>query len=562
MDILTLPNLAAWSIQVFVVVLLAAGLMAAARIDAAGVRYAFWRGVLALCLVLPLVQGRQPAAGAGSVTIEMAVTAVEVPASPAARGPADWTPVVLFVIAAGAAVRLGWLGLNGLRLRRLRRRSEVMDGGDVHADLQALIGVRCDVRYVPRLRQPVTFGVLRPVILLPAPLREAAPDVQRAVISHELFHVKRRDWAWLVAEELVCAALWFNPAIWWTVARVHDARELVVDELAVLATGRRRAYVEALMAFADETSLAPVAAFGGRSSLFHRIVQLSQERVMSSHRLVFTCGVVAAVLSAGAWQAVAAFPLAATVQQPQDGEPQAVERSGASATRGQVNADGALRVGGTVKTPKKIRDVRPVYPDDARAAGVSGVVILEARIGADGEVEEAAVLRSIPMLDEAALDAVRQWAFTPTLLNGEPVPVILTVTVNFTLQDDAATHTIQTAGALRVGGAVKPPKKIRDVRPAYPAEARDARVSGVVILEVRIGPGGEVEDAVVLRSVPMLDEAALDAVRQWAFTPTLLNGQPVPVIMTVTVNFTLQKDAAPRAAAVAAASTAVEPAAR
>ncbi len=93
-----------------------------------------------------------------------------------------------------------------------------------------------------------------------------------------------------------------------------------------------------------------------------------------------------------------------------------------------------VRVGGNIKVPTKIKDVRPIYPDDARAAGVTGVVIIEAVIDPAGRVGSARVLRSIPMLDQAAVDAVRQWEFTPTLLNGAAVPVIMTVTVNFTLQ--------------------------------------------------------------------------------------------------------------------------------
>jgi protein TonB len=96
--------------------------------------------------------------------------------------------------------------------------------------------------------------------------------------------------------------------------------------------------------------------------------------------------------------------------------------------------DGAVRIGGNVKTPEKTKHVAAVYPADAQAARVQGVVIIEARIEADGRVGAAHVLRSIPMLDEAALDAVRQWEFTPTLLNGVPVAVMMTVTVNFTLQ--------------------------------------------------------------------------------------------------------------------------------
>ena len=78
------------------------------------------------------------------------------------------------------------------------------------------------------------------------------------------------------------------------------------------------------------------------------------------------------------------------------------------------------------------------------------------------------------------------------------------------------------------------------MNPVYPSIAQSARVQGVVIVEATIGPDGRVSDARVLRSIPLLDQAALDAVRQWVFTPTLLNGVPVPVIMTVTVNFTLQ----------------------
>ena len=92
-----------------------------------------------------------------------------------------------------------------------------------------------------------------------------------------------------------------------------------------------------------------------------------------------------------------------------------------------------VRAGVDVRQPKKIHDVRPVYPPLALTARVEGMVIIEATIDVDGGVTSARILRSHPLLDEAALDAVRQWRFTPTLLNGVPVPVILTVTVAFQL---------------------------------------------------------------------------------------------------------------------------------
>lgn len=96
---------------------------------------------------------------------------------------------------------------------------------------------------------------------------------------------------------------------------------------------------------------------------------------------------------------------------------------------------GAMRVGVQgIKEPRKIKDKRPKYPDDAMQARVQGTVILEASIDTQGNVTDLKVLRGIPMLNEAAIKAVQQWKYTPTLLEGVPVPVIMTVTVNFRLQ--------------------------------------------------------------------------------------------------------------------------------
>jgi protein TonB len=93
--------------------------------------------------------------------------------------------------------------------------------------------------------------------------------------------------------------------------------------------------------------------------------------------------------------------------------------------------------------------------------------------------------------------------------------------------------------AVRVGGQIKEPKKLKQVAPVYPDIAKQARVQGVVILECTISPQGKVTDVKILRGIPLLDAAAIEAVKQWVYSPTLLNGVPVPVIMTVTVNFRL-----------------------
>jgi len=93
-----------------------------------------------------------------------------------------------------------------------------------------------------------------------------------------------------------------------------------------------------------------------------------------------------------------------------------------------------VHVGGEIKSPVKVVDMAPTYPAIAKAAHVDGIVILEAVIAEDGSVTDVRVLRSIPLLDAAAVEAVRQWQYTPTLLNGQPVRVVMTVTVAFKLR--------------------------------------------------------------------------------------------------------------------------------
>jgi TonB family protein len=104
------------------------------------------------------------------------------------------------------------------------------------------------------------------------------------------------------------------------------------------------------------------------------------------------------------------------------------------ADAGQAASDpDAVRVGGDVKQPIKIRDAKPVYPPMARQSHTQGVVVLEVTIGDDGKVKAVKVLKSIAMLELAAVDAVKQWEFKPTIVNGKATPVIMTTAVNFKL---------------------------------------------------------------------------------------------------------------------------------
>ena len=108
---------------------------------------------------------------------------------------------------------------------------------------------------------------------------------------------------------------------------------------------------------------------------------------------------------------------------------------GANAAPPEPAPQQLVRPGGGIKPPRKIVDVKPIYPELALTARQTGVVILETIIDAQGRVETVRVLRGYSLLNQAAIDAVKQWRFTPTLLNGEPVPIVMTVTVNFELKD-------------------------------------------------------------------------------------------------------------------------------
>jgi len=202
----------------------------------------------------------------------------------------------------------------------------------------------------------------------------------------------------------------------------------------------------------------------------------------------------------------------------------------------------AVRAVGDIQPPKLIKQVAPVYPEEARKAGVEGVVILEAKADEQGNVVDARILRSVDPLDNAALAAVRQWKYEPLVIAGKARKVLFTVTVRFTLKDGEKAKMLEkfAAGAVKAEGAIEPPKLVEEVVPVYPEAARVAGVQGVVILSVRTDATGKVADTIVLRSIPLLDQAAIDAVRQWVYEPKVIGGQTVSVVFTVTVRFVLK----------------------
>ncbi len=378
MPIEAIGNLAIYSLQIAAIIAGASLLPWALKLDNAGARYTYWRAIGVLCLVLPWIQPykqleSRPSSVADSAVVDAVAASVR---SAGADMPVDWAVVILSLLALGAILRLSWLGLGLYKLRSLRLSGSREPGIVVDADLQRTLGTRAHIHHAAAVDHPVTFGLLRPVVLLPETLRDQSPDIRRAVVAHELVHVKRRDWTWLVVEEVVVCLLWFHPAVWWLVSRIQLAREEVVDELAILVTGRRKAYIEALLAFADSTSVLPIAAFARRRHLFRRIALVSKEDVMSSRRIVASCAAMALLVVTGSWFTVSAFPLrgaAANVLQNQAGPGPLERRANAVTPENPI--------------PRRVQHQVPLMPDIPGVTG--GTVIVQVTLDELGRVAEA-----------------------------------------------------------------------------------------------------------------------------------------------------------------------------
>ncbi len=172
-----------------------------------------------------------------------------------------------------------------------------------------------------------------------------------------------------------------------------------------------------------------------------------------------------------------------------------------------------------------------------------GAIVLDfLGITASDPTENTQVINSI-VRDLVLIDGER----TVVLEATDPANGSVTIAVTATALDEpAGQRAAGSAAPIRVGDGVPPPRKVHDVSPVYPSAARTLRVQGLVILEATIGATGEVVDVEVLRSVPELDAAAVAAVEQWRYEPTLVDGEAVPVVMTVTIHFGLPEAGTPR----------------
>ncbi|MDP2997953.1 MAG: energy transducer TonB [Bryobacterales bacterium] len=197
-----------------------------------------------------------------------------------------------------------------------------------------------------------------------------------------------------------------------------------------------------------------------------------------------------------------------------------------------------VRVGGNVQRSKLVRKVPPQYPPLARREGIQGTVRFNATIGKDGAVAKLEVVAGHPLLVPAAMQAVRQWIYQPTLVNKIPVEVITQIDVDVTPDD--VPGDVGKRRTYRVGeDGVSPPSVARKVEPQFPKGLRHQGLTATVVLRVVVGSDGRVGSA----SIQQIDGrrefggAAIEAVRRWKFTPGMKDGRPVDAEASIEVNF-------------------------
>lgn len=600
MPALWLENLVAYSLQIAVIATAGVLLLRLLRIRIPKVRLICWQALMGACLLLPAIQPRLPGKKvSSSVQIFTGPATVADPAHQSRRAAFPVAQSVLALVAAGVAIRFAILGLGFWRIRCYRRHSRFVPGA--FEDLQRRMGVFADVLVSEEISGPVTFGLLRPIILV----REGSLG-DESIGCHELLHVRRRDWLFTVLEEFILSVFWFHPAMWWLVAEIQLAREETVDREVVAILNSRDRYLESLLSLAATKAgldLVPASPFLRKRHLQKRVASLLKEISMSKLRLNSSLLAFAAALALIGWISVMSFPLQAAPQDKIDAPGVTVQPS-------------ALTL---------LHRAAVVYPPDALAKRIQGSVAVELSLSETGTVNDARVLSGPEELRKAALQSVLQWHYSndahtpaktqatidfrlPEAENITPAPrqvpttasdefptvelVLLRVPeplkqqlesrlrlregdrltpaaltdltetlkavdehlkiglrptgnkkstdVTISLENvPPAAQPTSVPGRIRVGGNVQSVNLVQKVTPVYPPLAKQARIQGTVRFTVTIGKDGRVMDVELVSGHPLLVEAAKDAVAQWQYRPTLLNGNPVEVVTQVDVNFTL-----------------------
>ena len=444
----------------------------------------------------------------------------------------NWRRVAVAVWMAGSAGALAVIAFAMGWLARLRRRATAAgtEWDAVLASAQRRIGVRRHVN-IAITRHPamlVTWGAVRPEILLPADADTWTTDRKELVVAHEVAHLVRHDWLIQVLAETARAVYWFNPLFWIACARLRHESECASDDI-VLETGiPGTSYASHLVDLARTFSVhghtwLPAPSIARPSTLERRV------RAMLNPRLNRR------PISASARVALAAVVFAASL-------PIAAASQGAGSPSGTLrDPQGRVLPGATVRLSGIGSDAIHETQSDPSGAFQfpeipDGEYMLSARLpGFLSARQRVRVSSTNAPLDVTLQVGTLQETITVRSDGTSDEPVRKTT---------SATSTPRTpvCGTTELGGNLKPPMKVKDVRPRYRQAWASNNVEGTILMQAIIGVDGKVRNLEVLSPVNAdLEEEAIGAVSQWEFSPTYLNCQPIEVRMFVTTSFKIDR---------------------
>jgi TonB family protein len=388
-----------------------------------------------------------------------------------------------------------------------------------------------------------TWGLVRPRVILPRSARDWPADRARVEISHELAHILRGDWAIQMAAEMLRSVYWFNPLVWIACRRLRQDSERACDDavlnLGIEASEYATHLLDLARAFASGRRMwLPAPEMARPSSLEGRIRAMLNARI-NRQPTTRSTGLLAIVAISAVTVSIAAAQTFATVSgsvvDPTNGvlpEVTLVLTNVESQAKHEVRTD---RTG-------HFEFVGLPRGDYALEAQLPGFAILRGTVTVAGQNVQRDMTLQVGSLQE-----------TITIVGGPPQPEaprprdtarrVEEYREKRRQQFELRCRNAPAGGAVggNIGGNLRPPVKLKDVKPQYPQHLQDANIAGVVLLEGRIGTDGSFKELRVARSAhPDLDASALDAVRQWQFDETILNCVPVEVPMNIAVLFKMQ----------------------
>jgi bla regulator protein BlaR1 len=282
--------------------------------------------------------------------------------------------------------------------------------------------------------EPGVLGIVSPLLLWPHHMSARLDDSQvEAILAHELCHLRRRDNLLGSLHMMVQAIFWFHPLVWWLGARLVHERELACDEAVIDAGSEPRVYAESILKTCEwclESRLLSVAGVTG-SDLTQRIWRIMRSpggEKLTPLKKAFLALMVALAI-------VTPFLIGACQKSRQSSDD--ADKTAVLVDPQPRDVGGPYRPGNGVESPSLTHEVKPQYTAAAMKARIQGSVLLECVVRADGTVGDITVTRSLDAvhgLDQAAIDAARQWRFKPGTRQGKPVPVLVTIEIAFTLK--------------------------------------------------------------------------------------------------------------------------------